>query len=380
MTTRTEGEMMADKASVEENRVLVLWADGESPNLGVQVLGAGAASIARRVWGQKTVVNLQDFAGTQTGVGMGIKAIAKEFLGRKSEIRDFLKSHDYVFDTGAGDSFTDIYGLKRMLTIFIIQRWALGQGVPVVLLPQTIGPFNSRFSRILARRQLAKLSLVMTRDPKSTEIAAKLGRRPEVTSSDLVFALPDEKAVHSHDVVLNVSGLLWNPNRHVDSGRYRESVRSFIGLMNTAGRRVTLLAHVVNGAPGDNDSTAIEDLARDVSLRVDAVIPASLTDARQVIAGANVVVGARMHSCLNALSMGIPSIPWAYSRKFEPLMAHLGWQHFVDLKTEDNAAEATAKILSLTAKDELDSAAAQIAIAGKAALSLTVDGIRRFRA
>lgn len=371
---------MASETSHDKYRVLILWADGKSPNLGVQVLGAGAASVARGVWGQETVINLQDFAGTQTGVGMGIKAIAKEFLGRKRTIRDFLKSHQFVLDTGAGDSFTDIYGFKRMITIFIIQRWCVEQGVPVVLLPQTIGPFNSVFGRYLARRQLAKVSLVMTRDPKSLEISERLGRTPEVASSDLVFALQPEEPACSFDVILNVSGLLWNPNRHVDSEKYRGAVRSFIAMMNTEGRRVTLLAHVVDGAPDDNDSAAIAELRKDAELNFDAIIPASLVHARQIISGANLVVGARMHACLNALSMGVPSIPWAYSRKFEPLLTQLGWNHFVDLKTADNVSDATADIIAANSKEDLKASAVEVAAAGRAALSLTVNGIRNFGA
>lgn len=371
---------MSGENSHEEYRVLVLWADGESPNLGVQVLGAGAASVARSAWGQHVTVNLQDFAGTQTGVGMGIKAIAKEFFGRKRNIRDFLRGHQFVLDTGAGDSFTDIYGFKRMLTIFIIQRWCLKEGVPLVLLPQTIGPFDSIFGRLLARRQLSRLSLVMTRDPRSAEISTQLGRAPEVASSDLVFALPQVKAGASYDVLLNVSGLLWNPNRHVDYANYRQAVRSFIELLNAQGRHVTLLAHVVDGSPGDDDSAAINDLVDDASLTVTALIPESLVEARRVIAGANLVVGARMHACLNALSMGVPSIPWAYSRKFEPLLAQLGWNHIVDLKTTHSASEATAAILAVTSKEELETDAAEVAAAGRAALSRTVEGIRTFRA
>ncbi|MFJ6268594.1 polysaccharide pyruvyl transferase family protein [Pseudarthrobacter oxydans] len=371
---------MASEGSPKELRVLVLWADGKSPNLGVQVLGAGAASVARSVWGPDATINLQDFAGTQTGVGMGIKAITKEFLTRKNTIRSFLKSHDFVLDTGAGDSFTDIYGFKRMITIFVIQRWCLRQGVPVVLLPQTIGPFNSALGRFMARRQLAELSLVMTRDPKSAEVSEQLGRTPEVASSDLVFALQEEEAKHSYDILLNVSGLLWNPNKHVDCEKYRVSVRSFIVMMNSEGRRVTLLAHVVDGAPGDNDSAAIADLMGDRSLKIDAVIPDSLAHARQVIAGSNLVVGARMHACLNALSLGVPSIPWAYSRKFEPLLAQLGWTHFVDLKAAESVSQATAEILASTHEDVLRSSAAEVAEAGRAALSLTVDGIRNYRA
>lgn len=373
------GALLHKNNTLSERRVLVLWADGKSPNLGVQVLGTGAAAIAHSVWGTQTHVNLQDFAGTQTGVPMGIKAVVKEFLSGKRRIRDFIKSHDYVFDTGAGDSFTDIYGLKRMLTIFIIQRWSIQLGVPVIMLPQTIGPFNSRIGKLLAKRQLRLINYVMARDPRSTEVSTQLGRVPEITSSDLVFALTPQVAVREFDVLFNVSGLLWHQNRHVDSESYREAVTSFARGMQERGRRVTLFAHVINGAPNDDDISAINDAASSGGLEnFEVAIPASLNEAREMIAGANVVVGARMHACLNALSQGVPTIPWAYSRKFEPLLNDLGWAHFVDLREAEDAASETIKILDSIGSAELRLNAVEVAETGRAALSLTADGIRGY--
>lgn len=371
---------MTSAAIVPSRRVLVLWADGESPNLGVQVLGMGAVAIARSVWGRGTHVNLQDFAGTQTGVPMGIRAIIKEFVFRKRQIRDFIASHDVILDTGAGDSFTDIYGYKRMLTIFVIQQWSFRLGVPVIMLPQTIGPFTSRLSRYLAKRQLRMVGCVMTRDPKSAAVSAELGREPELTSSDLVFALPPVPRFEKFDVLFNISGLLWNPNRHVDSDRYRAAVHSFVHGMKAQGREVTLFAHVVNGGENDDDLAAIREFAASSSQDASIAVPGSLEEARQMIAGSKVVVGARMHACLNALSLGVPTLPWAYSRKFEPLLGHLGWTHFVDLRDDGDAAMESIRLLTNSDSDELNILAEAVALAGRSALALTADGIRDYSA
>lgn len=371
---------MNKQAIVSGQRVLVLWADGKSPNLGVQVLGRGAQSLAEAVWGAETTVSLQDFAGTQTGVPMGAKAVLRELLGQSRQIRDFIVKHDVVLDTGAGDSFTDIYGYKRMLTIFTIQRYAMHLGLPVIMLPQTIGPFKTTLGRILATRQLKRMSIVMSRDPKSTKISTSLGRVPDITSSDLAFALPIAEPSAKYDLLFNVSGLLWNTNRHVNSVAYRSAVRSFYHQAETSGRRVTLFAHVVRGSAKDDDVAAIRELAISLGAEANVVIPESLEDARQIIAGANIVIGARMHACLNALSLGVPTIPWAYSRKFEPLLAHLGWKHLVDLRGDLDPAGATMEILNRNEASELQREAAYVGLAGRAALDLTADGLRQGRA
>ena len=51
------------------------------------------------------------------------------------------------------------------------------------------------------------------------------------------------------------------------------------------------------------------------------------------------MIGSRMHACLNALSVGTPAIPLAYSRKFAPLLGDLGWAHVVDLRTQASDAD-----------------------------------------
>jgi polysaccharide pyruvyl transferase WcaK-like protein len=44
-----------------------------------------------------------------------------------------------------------------------------------------------------------------------------------------------------------------------------------------------------------------------------------------------------MHACLNSLSVGTPAIPLAYSRKFAPLLADVGWEYVVSLAEADPA-------------------------------------------
>ena len=51
----------------------------------------------------------------------------------------------------AGDSFADIYGRSRLLNQSVLAYLARSAGTPVVMGPQTIGPFSSRRGRALAR-------------------------------------------------------------------------------------------------------------------------------------------------------------------------------------------------------------------------------------
>src|SRR5699024_8723063 len=103
------------------------------------------------------------------------------------------------------------------------------------------------------------------------------------------------------------------------------------------GREVTLLAHVLDNPTPDNDVPAARELAGQVGGDLEVVVPTDLDSVRETIAGARLLIGSRMHACLNALSVGTPAIPLAYSRKFAPLLDSVRWTTGFDLRTDDPA-------------------------------------------
>jgi len=313
-------------------RILVLWADDASPNLGVRALGRGTAALASRVWPDAEVV-FQNFGHRARELPFGrIRSLVKERVTGRLGMQRWLAGFDLAIDTRSGDSFADIYGLHRLAVMTAVAELAVQAGVPVVLGPQTIGPFTTRRGRMLARRSMRGAALVMARDAESARHAAALGRPAEVLATDVVFALPAPPAAPARDVLLNISGLLWNANPHLDHEGYRSVVSGVYRELTASGRRVSLLAHVLDSDNADNDIPAILEFAAVTAPDAEIVLPAGLDEVRAAVASANLVVASRMHACLNALSVGTPAIPLAYSRKFDPLLRDLGWQHTVDLR------------------------------------------------
>ncbi|GEK21322.1 polysaccharide pyruvyl transferase family protein [Cellulomonas xylanilytica] len=325
-------------------RVLVAWSDDRSRNLGVRALAHGSAALARRAFGDDCEVEFQNFGKGASPVPVGsLRSLAREHLDRH-QVRDWLASFDLVVDTRSGDSFADIYGTKRLATMSAFADLARRAKVPVVLGPQTIGPFGSRVGRAIARHSMRTATLTMARDPASAAAAHDLGRDVDVLTTDVVFALPAPARTHTRDVLLNVSGLLWDGSPHVDGPTYRRTVDTLTTRLLAAGRRVTLLAHVLDSPLADNDVPAVQDVAR-AHPEVDVAIPTDLDDVRSIIASSELVIGSRMHACLNALSIGVPALPLAYSRKFAPLLDSLGWSSTVDLRTSsDPAGEVLAHL------------------------------------
>jgi colanic acid/amylovoran biosynthesis protein len=139
------------------------------------------------------------------------------------------------------------------------------------------------------------------------------------------------------------------------------------------GRSVTLLAHVLESSNPDNDVPAMREFAATAAPDAELVIPVQLEDVRRTVASARVVIGSRMHACLNALSVGTPAVPLAYSRKFEPLLADLGWAHTVDLRT---AADPAADVLRELAVPDLADEVRGVVERAHAGLRVTEDALR----
>lgn len=320
-------------------KALVLWAEKDSANLGVRALSEGSAALLRSVWPEVEV----SFQGNRPGdAPMEIhhpRAVAEHLASRRSDLRDWLSGFDVVLDTRAGDSFADIYGLYRLTAMSFMAEVVRTTKVPLVMAPQTIGPFNTRRGRELGRWSLRRATAVMARDAVSAGYAAGLGRPVDVLSTDMVFALPVPEPEKTLDVALNVSGLLWTDNPHVDAAGYQLTIRGLIRGLLDRGRRVTLVPHVLDSPVADNDIPVAAALSTEFGGDIDVAIPDSLTSVREILAGAQVVIGSRMHACLNAISVGTPALPLAYSRKFLPLLNDIGWYHTIDLRSDTCGVE-----------------------------------------
>ena len=130
----------------------------------------------------------------------------------------------------------------------------------MVLGPQTIGPFSSRRARLLARRSMSTARLVMARDTVSAGHARRLGHVVDVSTTDVVFALPAPARTFERDVLLNVSGLLWQPSPHLDHSAYEQFYGGKLGIDATR-KLPTEGYHRAGGWPTE---CVLDDATRDL--------------------------------------------------------------------------------------------------------------------
>lgn len=345
--------------------IALLWHSTSSDNLGVgaltlaqfELLSRAADSCGRKVRffiiGTKgnTPYEITDYA-VSGNAEFALRAFKR---GDFSAIR-MLRGADIVFDIGEGDSFADIYGLKRLSIQVFAKLLARILGKPLIMSPQTIGPFRSPLGRMLGRFGLMLASRVYARDGLSLECVSELGfssRCHEVI--DVAFALPYKRSNADSSVIrigINVSGLLFSGgydgrNRlglSVDYPRLMEDCCQYF--LEKDGAEVYLVPHVISDAiPVENDVRACERLkAKFPELRI-APRFASPCEAKSFISGMDFFTGARMHACIAAYSSGVPVVPMAYSRKFQGLFGALGYGRVIDCLTSNN--EDAMKALEL---------------------------------
>lgn len=311
-------------------RALGLWADPRSPNMGVQVLAEGLRGVLPADW----ELSFASHASPLVSGPLSLRRLLLAILRPGSSMLEELRSYDLVIDVGEGDSFTSIYGWKRMAQLALSKIVVARSGTRLVLAPQTLGPWQTFASRLLARTSVMRADVVWARDSASERRGTDVLNRRVRLASDLVFGLPApaDRGGGRLDIVVNVSGLLWNPNPHVDFRFYRHMISDTLDRLHAAGKRVGLLAHVVALGSPDDDVAVVHELVEQHP-GMSSNTSGDLAEARSFINRADLLVGARMHACLNALALGVPTIPMQYSDKFGALFEDLGYSPGIDLRT-----------------------------------------------
>jgi polysaccharide pyruvyl transferase WcaK-like protein len=343
--------------------IALIFHSARNANLGVGALTVSEVEIIRRIASARDIpVHIDVIDSIAEGPicvsGPDVTVRETRILRRPLQVFVIIRKADLVIDIGAGDSFADIYGSGRLIRLFMMKYMAHLAGRPLVLAPQTFGPFVKRLSRFFAVQSIKRAAIVATRDKLSTDCARDLGYRGAVIeASDVALRLPytapaPRVAGAPIRVGLNVSGLLMvggydRRNMFGLQMDYPALVREIIRRFQAHpdGCEVHLVPHVIlreasrEGMGGiEDDYSASLDLAKEFPGVQVAPAFATPSEAKSYIAGLNFFMGARMHACIAAFSSGVPVVPMAYSRKFAGLFGSLGYAKTVDCTTESSDA------------------------------------------
>lgn len=259
------------------------------------------------------------------------------------------KQADFVLDIGEGDSYSDIYGLKRLKKENRIHLLARLFHKPYGFLPQTLGPFQSISAQMLAKHAFQHATFIMARDTLSLKMIHKLLPFYESAKEyiDVAFVLPYQ-AIHFEEdkchVGINISALLWHGgysrnNQFNLREDYQTCIRRIITwFLDNTTVQIHLVAHVISQRGTiEDDYTVCLQLCEQLQSNRVIVAPAFETpiEAKNYIAGLDFFIGARMHATIAAFSAGVPVLPMAYSRKFNGLYKEtLNYNYLIDLKQD----------------------------------------------
>ena len=290
---------------------------------------------------------------------------------RKShpQLEEILKA-DVVVAISGGDSFSDIYGMSRLFYVCLPQVLAIMAGRPLVLLPQTVGPFSTWLGRRLGRFILRRASRTYCRDRQSLAEADRMlgGAGRAHLAYDMGFALEPlaPKPAVVEEVVrlraqgtligFNVSGLLYaggytGRNEFGLNQDYKELVGRVLNtLLAMDGVQVMLVPHVMGGPHTDeSDITACEKVYQQYAgisggrlhtLRAEV----DHHEVKYVIGQCDFFLGSRMHACIAALSQCVPAVGLAYSRKFAGVFETIGCEALVIDLTRESGDSVVATL------------------------------------
>jgi colanic acid/amylovoran biosynthesis protein len=255
-----------------------------------------------------------------------------------------------VLDVSGGDSFTDMYSDDRINSICGLKELAISVGTPLILLPQTYGPFGK--SRERAAKIVRAASYCWARDERSFEnlkdlLGEEFDNSRHLCGVDMAFGLEARRPSPSKlgdeinhvlanrsnaTIGLNVSGLLTTPTqayleaKYGFKANYRECMSRFVDwCLADTDATLVLVPHVMGGL-GPVGPKSESDLSGCVQIREDlleahkkrvVIAPVTLDqgEVKWLISQMDWFCGTRMHATIASLSSGVPTATVAYSDK-----------------------------------------------------------------
>jgi colanic acid/amylovoran biosynthesis protein len=270
----------------------------------------------------------------------------KRFCARRNaSLRDVMQI-DLVADIAGGDSFSDIYGMRRFILGFLRKWLVLLFNKDLIMLPQTYGPFKRSLTIVMARYILKRAKLIYSRDRAGVEYVNSLlnnrGSGKVRFVPDVAFVLDARRPEHidiepstdlrsqeSIVVGLNISGLLFNGGYSRNNmfgliSDYRELIYAVIEMFLKRQKvSVLLVSHVF--PPTNNAVESDSEACFKMYECFRKIYPGRIFmvkgeydqgEIKYIIGLCDFFIGSRMHTCIAAMSQCIPAVGLAYSGKF----------------------------------------------------------------
>ena len=339
-----------------EEYIIISGLDLQDPNRGTAALGYGSFSflkekgvltdktkilsfhyywnfLKKKNWGEKrTVRNIQgiNVEFVEVKVPNYEKVLFLKFnkMLLFGKLRHYMSQVKYVAAINGGDGFSDIYTTSTFMYRLTDTFYAMKAKVPVILLPQTIGPFYDNHNRTIAEGILKYAAEVYVRDDRYVSELDNLGVKYELTKDLSYYMRPEDPGIDilPHAIGLNISGLAYSNAFRGLSGQfdnYKYMIEVLIQRFQTMNFPVYIIPHSYdyNKPELNNDDmeasrevySKLKDKENVFLIDRDLISP----QVKYCISKMSYFIGTRMHANFAAIYTGVPLYGLAYSYKFE---------------------------------------------------------------
>jgi colanic acid/amylovoran biosynthesis protein len=194
----------------------------------------------------------------------------------------------------------------------------------------SIGPFEGYPKAKKAfTDQLHQTDLITSREPVTTNYLKNLGIENVTECIDPAFMVPRPKNIKNNinvnklHIGINLSPLsaIYSFKSNMRDKLIKEQVNLITSLIKKFDAYITLIPHVVCGFDINDDDLRYLKLVKS-QIDIDLIDHVEIIEedigfigTKEILANCNIVLAARMHCAINSLSLGVPTIFLAYSKK-----------------------------------------------------------------
>ena len=239
-----------------------------------------------------------------------------------------VRNTERIAAINGGDGFSDIYNTRTFLIRLPETEIAMSFGIPLIILPQTLGPFEHESNRRIGERILRYAEKVYVRDDKYVKDLEGYGIKYE-KSKDLSYYMapqPWNIDIKENAIGVNVSGLAYSNHFRTLAGQfdqYPNLIDKLITFFRDKGHTIYLIPHSYNFTrpePDNDDLVACRQAYNKLADKRNVFfVDQNLTSpqVKYVISKMSFFIGTRMHANFAAIYTDVPVFGLAYSYKFQ---------------------------------------------------------------
>lgn len=254
---------------------------------------------------------------------------------------------DIVIDA-SGYSYGDPWTPGMMANRLALEVDSLkARKIPIVLLPQALGPFNRDSVRKAFLPIYQNADLIFPRDEQSLNYLSNLGRTSAKVEQAPDFSNLVEPEAYE-EFILGPKSICLVPNQKmIDKTAFGEAYLAFcrdtLRKCNAAGFEPFILVH-----EQAEDALLAQRVVEPLNeLKIPIIIPSTAKQCKWVIAQSQLVIASRYHGLVSALSEAVPVFATSWSHKYQSLLIDYDvTKQLIDLRSPEAESERVLALLS----------------------------------